>query len=249
MSRRNTYLIGAGAIALGIVMIVIALTALSGDGDDDRGGGSSPATTPGKGTTQSPPAAQQPQPQGEQAQGSDLARQLARRRKVAAPGFSLDVVEDGTAPAQTREPLERALEDGELALDRLRGSPVVVHMWSSQCTPCRADARLVQNTWERWGQRGVVFVGVSVKEPTDAARRFARTYELTYPIVSDAGGSVAAQYGATSLPETFFISATGDVVGRVAGSPSVRQMELGAAAARSGRAFGVEQGGSRVPLD
>ena len=60
---------------------------------------------------------------------------------------------------------------------------------------------------------------------------------------------MARAYGVTGLPETFFISAPGDVVGHVAGSPSVRQMELGTAAAREGRSFGSEQGGSRVPLD
>ena len=63
----------------------------------------------------------------------------------------------------------------------------------------------------------------------------------------DAAGRVADAYGVTSLPETFFISRTGDVIGHVAGSPSVRQMELGTAAARAGRTFGSEQGGSREP--
>jgi hypothetical protein len=60
---------------------------------------------------------------------------------------------------------------------------------------------------------------------------------------------VARAYGVTGLPETFFISASGDIVGRVSGSPSVGQMEMGTTAAREGRSFGSEQGGSRVPLD
>ena len=63
----------------------------------------------------------------------------------------------------------------------------------------------------------------------------------------DGSGRVADAYGVTGLPETFFISSTGEMVGHVAGSPSVRQMELGTAAARTGRAFGSEQGGSREP--
>jgi hypothetical protein len=58
---------------------------------------------------------------------------------------------------------------------------------------------------------------------------------------------MANAYGVRSLPETFFISSTGDLIGHVSGTPSVRQMELGTAAARAGRTFGSEQGGSRVP--
>ena len=136
---------------------------------------------------------------------------------------------------------------GSLALTRLRGSPVVLHVWSSDCGPCRSAARLVETTWRRWGRRGVAFVGLSVNEPAAAALKFAREYDLSYPLVRDAAGRVADAYGVTSLPETFFISRTGDVIGSVAGNPSVRQMELGTAAAQTGRTFGSEQGGSREP--
>ena len=58
---------------------------------------------------------------------------------------------------------------------------------------------------------------------------------------------MARAYGVEVLPETFFISRSGEVVGHVAGSPSVLQMEQGAASARAGRTFGSEEGGSRVP--
>ena len=176
----------------------------------------------------------------------DLAQKLERRQDAPAPGFALEVVDKGSPPPQSG-PLEQAVAGDSLALTGLRGTPVVLHMWSSRCGPCRSDARLIQTTWQRWGRRGVAFVGVSVEEPAEGAERFAREYDLSYPIVRDGSGRVADAYGVTSLPETFFISSSGDVVGHVAGSPSVRQMELGAAAARAGRAFGSEQGGSREP--
>jgi hypothetical protein len=94
----------------------------------------------------------------------------------------------------------------------------------------------------------VLFVGANVNESTDAARAVIRQYDLTYPGISDRGGEIAERYGATALPQTFFISDKGDIVGEVAGSPSVRQLELGASSAESGRLFGAEQGSTRVPL-
>jgi peroxiredoxin len=247
MSRRNTYLLGMVAVLIGVALIVVAVTAMSDDGGDgsDTGASSEP---PAGTTTQSRPPAKGGRPTGQHAQGKAVTEDLARRQKVQAPGFSLKVVDRGSRPAQVRGPLARAGAGGSLSIDGLRGTPVVLHMWSSRCTPCRADARLVQNTWKRWGRRGVVFLGVSVGEPEAAARRYAGQYELSYPIVSDPDEGVARAYGATSLPETFFISSSGDIVGHVVGSPSVRQIELGAAATRTGRAFGSEQGGSRVPL-
>jgi thiol-disulfide isomerase/thioredoxin len=248
MSKRNTYLIGAVAVAVGIVLIVIAAMGLSGDDEAPAPG---TADGPPAGTSpQSPPADQDRAPSGEQPGGAGLARELARRRRVPAPEFSLEIAENGkSVPPQVRGALDRATDRGEVDLGRLRGSPVVLHMWSSECAPCRSDARLVETTWRRWGRRGVVVIGLSVNEPEDAARRFARQYGLSYPIARDPDAETARAYGATGLPETFFISAGGVLVGHVAGSPSVRQMELGAAGARAGRPFGSEQGGSRVPLN
>ena len=119
-------------------------------------------------------------------------------------------------------------------------------MWSSQCGPCRADARLIETTWKRWGRRGVVFVGVSVDEPAqDGRARLRRPVRPQLSVRAPTERPGRDAYGVTALPETFFISAAGDIVGEVAGSPSVRQMELGAAAARTGRA--VRQRAGRQP--
>jgi peroxiredoxin len=246
MSKRNSYLIGGAAIAVGIALIVIAITALSEDGGSDSSR-PTPEKPPAGDNQQSEPKAQEGgNPSGVSARGRSLSRAVEQRRPVRAPGFAVEVIDDGSPPAQSR-PLEQAVAGGSLALTRLRGSPVVLHVWSPGCGPCRSDARLIETTWQRWGRRGVAFVGLSVGESAAAALRFARQYDLSYPIVRDAAGRVADAYGVTSLPETFFISSAGDVIGHVAGSPSVRQMELGAAAARTGRAFGSEQGGSREP--
>jgi peroxiredoxin len=247
MSRRNTYLAGAAAIAAGVVLIAIAVVATSGDG----GGGPAKTGSEQAGTDQDRQASPAGEGDGQKgskpAQDRSLSGQLDRRRTVRAPGFDLQVIDQGSAPAQGRAPLENAVADGSLSLAKLRGSPVVLHVWSSECGPCRADARLIETTWQRWGRRGVAVLGVSVDEPADKAQQFARQYDLSYPLLHDEGGRVAEAYGVTSLPETFFISSSGEVVGQVSGSPSVRQMEVGAAAARAGRAFGSEQGGSRVP--
>lgn len=248
MSRRNTYLAGGAAIAIGLVLVLIAVLASSGD---DGGGAATTASDQGA-TTESRPS--QPTGQGgsespsaEQADRRSLSGQLDRRHPVRAPGFALEVIDEGSGPAQGRGPLEQAIAGGSLELSKLRGSPVVLYVWSSGCGPCRSDARLIETTWNRWGRRGVAFLGVSVDEPAGDALRFARQYDLTFPLLHDAGGRVARAYGVEVLPETFFISRSGEVVGHVAGSPSVLQMEQGAASARAGRTFGSEEGGSRVP--
>jgi peroxiredoxin len=252
MSRRNTYLLGGLAVLVGVAMVVVAIAGLVSDGDDPSPGSERtapevPVTTGSPG----PPGGQPddaPAPSGTEAEGAGIREQLTRRRPVRAPDFSAPEISDGAIPGTLAQAYRRAGGEGTLDMSDLRGTPVVLHLWSSRCAPCRSDARLVEATWKRWGPRGVLFVGISVNEPPRTAEPVIRQYDLTYPAVSDQNGQIAARYGATALPQTFFVSAAGDIVGEVAGSPSVRQLQLGTEAAAAGRPFGSEQGSSRVPL-
>ena len=251
MSKRNTYLLGGLAVLAGIVMLVVAISSLTSDGDDATPANERNAPerqiTPGSPT---PPSGDTggSEPSGTKTEGEGIRSNLARRRPVRAPDFSAELIDAGTLPQSLQEPFERAAARDSLDLSELRGTPVVLHLWSSKCAPCRGDARLVEATWKRWGPRGVLFVGANVNESGDAARAVIRQYDLTYPGISDRSGEIAKRYGTTALPQTFFISAAGDIVGEVTGSPSVRQLELGASSAEAGRPFGAEQGSSRVPL-
>ena len=231
MSRRNTYLLGGLAVLAGVVMLVVAISGLTSDGDDSTT--ANEANAPERPLTPGSTG-----PAGRRRERRAAVRQQRRRARGSVgawPGAGpcalrtslLALIHAGTLPKSLQEPFERAAAKDSLELSELRGTPVVLHLWSSQCAPCRADTRLVEATWKRWGPRGVMFVGASVKESAGAARAVIRQYDLTYPGISDRSGEIAPRYGVTALPQTFFISAEGDIVGEVAGSPSVRQLELG----------------------
>jgi cytochrome c-type biogenesis protein CcmF len=68
-----------------------------------------------------------------------------------------------------------------------------------------------------------------------------------YLNVRDKQDDVARRYGVTGIPETFFITASGDVVGHVIGALSAEQARSGIAAARRGRVIRTIDGGRRLP--
>ena len=76
---------------------------------------------------------------------------------------------------------------------------------------------MLEDAWQRWQDKGVVFVGVNVKDFRGDARDFIRRYEVSYPNVYDGKGSTVGRYGATGVPETFFVDTQGRVVYRIAG--------------------------------
>jgi cytochrome c biogenesis protein CcmG/thiol:disulfide interchange protein DsbE len=168
---------------------------------------------------------------------------LTKGRAATAPAFTLEVLDRGNIPPALRGPLGGALADGRLSLAELRGTPVVLNLWASWCTPCREEAPRLQKGWERWGPRGVAFLGLNIQDLRGDARAFAQKFGITHPSVRDARRGVADSYGATGIPETFFVDARGRVVGHVIGVVSERELAVGAEAASEGRVVGTVTGG------
>jgi cytochrome c biogenesis protein CcmG/thiol:disulfide interchange protein DsbE len=172
---------------------------------------------------------------------------LARAEAVDAPDFDLEVLQRGRVPAVLAPAFGRAAADGRLALSELHGTPVVLNFWASWCDPCRIEAPILERGWREAGREGVLFLGLDMQDTTEDSREFLREFSISYPNIREAGRETATKYGATGLPETFFISARGRVVAHVIGALTREQLTDGVAAARSGRPAQPSRGGAREP--
>jgi len=133
----------------------------------------------------------------------------------------------GRTPAAPELDLERLEGDGRLRLSSFEGERVVVlNFWASWCLPCKDEAGILQAGWERWRDRGVLFVGVDAQDFKSDARRFIERYETTYPHVYDGRGSTLGRFGVTGFPETYFVDTRGRLVGeRVQGPVTAEQLD------------------------
>ncbi len=81
-----------------------------------------------------------------------------------------------------------------LSLLSLRGHPVLLNFWASYCAPCKDELPFLQTVYRRYHARSVVVLGVDAQDDARAqARAMVRRLGLTYPIVSDSQGDVAAR--------------------------------------------------------
>jgi cytochrome c biogenesis protein CcmG, thiol:disulfide interchange protein DsbE len=129
------------------------------------------------------------------------AAAFQRGDRTAAPGFNL----------------ERLNGRGKLSLSSLRGKVVVLNFWASWCGPCKKEAPLLQDAFERYRDRGVAFVGVDTNDYSGSAKKFLKRYDVTYPNVRDLSGRVLVKYGGLPLPRTFVLDRSGYVNGYIFG--------------------------------
>lgn len=171
---------------------------------------------------------------------TSIADSLAAGKLAEASGFDLEVLEPGRPGGRLEAAVERAAANGRIALGELRGTPIVLNFWASWCAPCREEAELLQRTWERERDKGVLFVGLNMQDARSDARGFLEEFGIDYPTIRESERDTAQAFGATGVPETYFIAADGRVAGRHVGPIEAEELQAGLDAARTGRPLGAQ---------
>lgn len=174
---------------------------------------------------------------------------LSRGNAQAAPAFSLHTLQAGSLGGLLGSRLQGVFAGGMVTPARLRGTPIVLNFWASWCVPCQEEASTLQRAWRQQARpRGVLFLGLDMQDVTGDARSFIRHYAIDYPNIRDPSNDVARSYGVTGVPETFYISASGKIVGHIIGVSSTAQLKAGIDAAASGQVEGSRRGGPQGNL-
>jgi len=100
------------------------------------------------------------------------------------------------------------------SLAEYRGKPVILHLWTSWCFPCRNEMPEVA-TWLKQHPE-VTFIPVSLDSDSQDAEAFLQQQHIAIPVlISDEGQALGI--GARGLPTTAIVDASGEI----------RQMWLG----------------------
>ncbi len=126
---------------------------------------------------------------------------------------SAQQVERGAAP-QFSIPL---FGGGTFSLADQRGKVVVVNFWASWCVPCRDEAPVLESTWRKYKDRGVVFVGVDYVDTEKEALAFLKEFDITYPNGPDIVEEASHAYRIQGVPETYFVGKDGQLYGNYIG--------------------------------
>lgn len=119
------------------------------------------------------------------------------------------------APAVTVE----TLEGDRLALADLRGQPVLVNFWATDCPGCIEEMPHLKELYSDLSGQGLQMVAIAMSyDDPEAVARLAERRELPWRIAHDADGSLAKAFGDVNLtPTTFVIDPRGRIVQQTIG--------------------------------
>ena len=113
-------------------------------------------------------------------------------------------------------------------ISQWRGKVLVVNFWASWCEPCREEIPEFIQLQKKFGDQGVLFVGIAVDQKERAAA-FSKQIGINYPVLvgdlsvmklADAAGN---RQGA--LPFTVIIDRNGNITGSKLGRLSQSKLE------------------------
>ena len=130
------------------------------------------------------------------------------------------------------------LDDKPVALERYRGKPLIVNFWARWCGPCRVEIpELIAIRQAHKGKLEVL--GIGIEDKADAAKEFARAYEMNYPVfvAREKGIPLMQALGNTKggLPFTIVIDRNGQVVQKKMGIMKKADLDAAAELALKGR--------------
>jgi thiol-disulfide isomerase/thioredoxin len=167
-----------------------------------------------------PPSSASPLPSPSEATSPSPSASVTPQPSESAPF--------GLQPGQLAPPLELSdLKGGKISLAAYRGTAVWLNFLASWCPPCYDELPLMERYWGRFKGKGLVIVGVDIKESKEQAAALVKQVGVTFPVGVDPSSVTEDWWSSFAMPVHFWIDKDGYVRATAFGGISSKQMEDG----------------------
>lgn len=146
----------------------------------------------------------------------------------------------GVAFSQTSDIELKDLKGDYHALTELKGKNLtVLDFWATWCQPCMRSLPAIQKIHDTYNDRGVQLIGLNQDGPRNLSKvePFVRSMGITYPVLLDLNGELAADYQVTGIPTIIILDSNDRIVwvhqGYIPGDEKILTQQLDALLAQT----------------
>ena len=104
-------------------------------------------------------------------------------------------------------------QNQQIKLSDFKGKMVVLNFWGYWCEPCRDEMPALQSVYEKYKEKGLVILGIHMRQEAVPVNQFVNQYQVTFPILYDTPDKLTAlDYHVDPLPSTVIIAPDGTVL-------------------------------------
>lgn len=130
---------------------------------------------------------------------------LAVLLAVGSPSVQASVKVGDTFPDLAEQKLE-----GQTPTS-LKGKAVLVDFWASWCGPCAASFPVMEDLHNRYKERGLVIIAISVDDKAADMQMFLKKHAVSFTILRDAGHRLVSVVDVQTMPTSFILDGDGKV--------------------------------------
>lgn len=120
------------------------------------------------------------------------------------------------------------LNGTDQAISQWLGKVIVVNFWATWCTPCREEIPEFIEAQKKYGDQGLLFVGIAIDQP-DKVQMFSKEFGINYPVLIGSMSTwsllEAAGNRMAALPYTVVIDRSGNLVENYLGRVDLKKLE------------------------
>jgi peroxiredoxin len=122
--------------------------------------------------------------------------------------------------------MAKNLAEQVIVLSNLRGKPIILRFFETNCRFCKADTPLFKAFYQEHRDSGleIIYIG-SFYEDKKSLKSFIDELQLDFPVVMDAQAKLADLYQIKAYPQTIFISPDQKIVAALLGGVGAAELQ------------------------
>ena len=130
-----------------------------------------------------------------------MLRARGTEASLARPARDAARAEGATCDESGKAKLDFVVKDmngNSVRLSDFKGKVIALNFWATWCGPCKSEIPAFVQLYDQYKDKGFVILGVSIDDPPDALKSFAREFRMQYPVLqmqSDVEDAYGPIYG------------------------------------------------------